>query len=180
MTATPPEELAAAEVSVRTFSTTAATVAEPVAAGDQIVYTYEKKDATGKVVDTRKVAFRAPDTNILVMMIARLENSTNLELAGSSINMFMSMVIDEDDVRYFTRRLFDPKDPFSSADIADTLSAIVEDWGDRPTGPASASSGSPSGRGKTSKAKRHGHGSNRGNGRSPSGSPSSTPSSVDA
>jgi hypothetical protein len=174
-----PVEQAAGEISVRTFTTTAATETEPVPAGEQISYAYEKIDANGNA-ERRTVAFRPPDTNILVMMIARLENSTDLELAGSSVNMFMSMVIADDDVRYFTRRLFDPKDPFSSSDIADTLSAIVEDWGNRPTVPASASSGSPSGRGKTSKAKHHGRGSSHGGARSRSGSPSSTPSSDDA
>lgn len=176
MTAVPDEVSRAA--SIRTFSTSANTVEEPVEAGDTIAYTYEKVDEeTGKVIDSRRVAFRAPDTNMLVMMIARLEAGSDIELAGSSVNMFMSMVIDDDDVRYFNRRLFNARDPFSSEDIAKTLSAIVEDWGDRPTEPAPASSASHSGRGKTSKAKRHGPGSHRGNGRSASGSPSSTDTS---
>ena len=175
MTAVTPEASRAA--SIRTFSTSAAAVEEPVPAGDTIAYTYEVKDATGKVVNTRTVVFNAPDTNILVMMLARMESGNELELAGTMVNMFMSMVANEEDVRYFNRRLFNPKDPFTSTDIAETLSAIVEDWGDRPTEPASASSASPSGRGKTSKAKRHGHRSGHGNGRSASGSPSSTPTS---
>lgn len=175
MTAVPSE---AQMTSVRTFSSSARSVAEPVEAAETIAYDYEITDPdTGKVLDTRTVEFHAPDTNMLVMMLARLESAGNLELAGTTVNFFMSLIPDDDDVRYFNRRLFNPKDPFDISNIAETLSAIVEDWGDRPTEPASASSASPSGRGKTSKGKRHGHASGRGSAPSASGSPSSTTTS---
>lgn len=170
-------EAAPSAASIRTFSTTAITEPEPEPAGDLIAYNFDIRDADGKVLNTRTVTFDPPDTTILVMMLARLETSNDIELAATTINFFMSMVHDDNDVRYFNRRLFNPKDEFGSAQIAETLSAMVEDLGDRPTGPASASSGSPSGRGKTSKAKRHGHKSTHGAGRSASGSPSSTTTS---
>lgn len=172
-----PSEPGPSMASVRSFSTTALTEPEPVAAGEQIVYDFNITDASGKVLNTRTVTFNPPDTTILVMMIARLETSNDIELAATTINFFMSMVDDDNDVRYFNRRLFNRDDEFGSAQIAETLSAMVEDLGDRPTGPAPASSASHSGRGKTSKAKRHGHKSNHGAARSASGSPSSTTTS---
>lgn len=134
-------------------------------------------DGTVRKGAERTVTFIPPDVSVLVMLIARVEASTNMQMAGTMINTFFSMLHNDDDVRYFNGRLFNSKDPFSAAHIAKIMSDIVEGWSGNPTDGSSGSSGSPSRSGKHSRKRQHGRTSTPGTAPSAAGSPSSTDSS---
>jgi hypothetical protein len=147
-------------------------------AGPEIEFTLQDKNPIegGKPIE-KTVVFNPPDVNVLIMLLARVESSNDLQLVGTMINTFFSMIKDESDVRYFNKRLFDSKDPFSAGHIAKIMSSIVEGWSGNPTDGSPASSASRSRSGHKSKRRAHGKGSTPGTAPSTTGASSSTASS---
>jgi hypothetical protein len=106
-------------------------------------------------IDERDVTFLPPTTGQWAVTLAGLSDTASAtEQMGAQINFFFSM-LDDDDMRYFKQRLMDREDPFDVADIAEIITALMEEWSARPTIPPSGSSRSPSTGGKRSTAVRH-------------------------
>jgi hypothetical protein len=111
-------------------------------------------------IDGREVEFGAASVGQITMVIAAMEGDVFRKIA-TIINFFFSLVKDEDDRGWFKQRLYDSQDDFGPGMMEEITKAIIEEWGARPTQPASGSSDSPQATGPRSTARRHSKASTR-------------------
>jgi hypothetical protein len=102
-------------------------------------------------VDGREVAILPANEGALAMLLASDAVPLN-EKVSASINFFFSILRDARDEDHFKQRLFDRKDPFGGAIIAELVEGIIEEWTGDPTQSSSDSTGSLDSTGESSTA----------------------------
>lgn len=111
-------------------------------------------------VDGRKINFNPATTAQITMVIAAMEGDLFRKVANI-VDFFFSLVDKDEDKAWFRKRLFDSRDAFSPGMMEEIVVALIEEWGGRPTPPASDSSQPPQVAGKSSTARRHSKASTR-------------------
>lgn len=111
-------------------------------------------------IDGRKVKFNPASSGQITLVIAAQEGDLFSKVAAVT-NFFFSLVDNDEDKAWFKKRLFDSKDAFGPGMIEEISLALIEEWGARPTQPASNSSSSQEAVGRKSTAKRHSAASTR-------------------
>lgn len=99
----------------------------------------------------RDVTIYPPHAGAFIYLNNMLGVNDPLRVASSMIEFLCSLVEDLD-ARYIGRLILDHDSGFDVYDVEELLTDLVEEWGDRPTKPASGSSPSQATTGKRSTA----------------------------
>lgn len=108
----------------------------------------------------REVVIHPPHSGAFIYLNNMLGVSDPLRVAGSLIE-FLCSLVDDIDARYIGRLILDHKSGFDIYDVEELLTDLIEEWGERPTKPASGSSPSQAPTGKRSTANSRRVGSTR-------------------
>ena len=114
----------------------------------------------------RKVTIHPPHAGAFIYLNNMLGLSDPLRVASGLIE-FACSLMDDLDARYVGRLILDRSSGFDIYDMEELLTDLVEEWGERPTSPASASSPSQAPTGKRSTATSRRAGSTRATSTSP-------------
>jgi hypothetical protein len=130
-------------------------------------------------IDGREVTFRSPNPSQIVLIVAAIESSAqSVSLAAAMINAFFSIIKNPADASHLRGRLFDSEDAFDMVNIAEIMSALMEEWSGKATPPSSEQSSSQPPTGRTSRATHSGQAFHRGPSHRPNGAPSSSDGSA--
>lgn len=99
----------------------------------------------------RKVTVFPPHAGAFIYLNNMLGVNDPLRVASSLIEFLCSLVEDLD-ARYIGRLILDHNSGFDVYDVEEILTDLIEEWGERPTKPASGSSPSQATTGKRSTA----------------------------
>lgn len=127
-----------------------------------MVRKYGSKDKKARAVDTglepvtieildREVTIYPPHSGAFIYLNNMLGINDPLRVASGLIE-FMCSLMDDMDARYVGRLILDHDSGFDVFDVEEILTDLIEDWGERPTKPASGSSPSQAPTGKRSTA----------------------------
>lgn len=136
-----------------------------------MVRKYGSKDKKARAVDTglepvkiqileREVTVFPPHAGAFIYLNNMLGLSDPLRVASGLIE-FLCSLVEDIDARYIGRLILDHNSGFDVYDVEEILTDLVEDWGERPTKPASGSSPSQATTGKRSTANSRRVGSTR-------------------
>lgn len=136
-----------------------------------MVRKYGSKDKKARAVDTglepvtiqileREVVVYPPHAGAFIYLNNMLGLSDPLRVASGLIE-FLCSLVDDIEARYIGRLILDHNSGFDVYDVEEILTDLVEDWGERPTTPASGSSPSQATTGKRSTANSRRAGSTR-------------------
>jgi hypothetical protein len=136
-----------------------------------MVRKYGSKDKQARAVDTglepvkiqileREVTVFPPHAGAFIYLNNMLGLSDPLRVASGLIE-FLCSLVEDIDARYIGRLILDHNSGFDVYDVEEILTDLVEDWGERPTKPASGSSPSQATTGKRSTANSRRVGSTR-------------------
>ena len=128
-----------------------------------MVRKYGSKDKRARAVDTglepvkiqildREVTVFPPHAGAFIYLNNMLGLSDPLRVASGLIE-FLCSLVEDIDARYIGRLILDHNSGFDVYDVEEILTDLVEDWGERPTKPASGSSPSQATTGKPSTAR---------------------------
>jgi hypothetical protein len=92
-------------------------------------------------VDDREIAILPANEGSLAMLLSA-DGVPLHQKISASINFFFSILRDGRDEDYFKTRMYDRKDPFGGAMIAELVEGIIEEWTGDPTQSSSDSTGS--------------------------------------
>lgn len=105
-------------------------------------------------IDGRPITFRgATSGEVFTLMAAVSDTATLAESISTSINVLYELM-EDNDRRWLRRRLFDKNDPMGPEQVAEYITALVEEWSALPTESPDGSSESPPPSGEPSTAKR--------------------------
>lgn len=108
----------------------------------------------------REVTIHPPHAGAFIYLNNMLGVADPLRVAASMIE-FACSLMDDLDARYVGRLILDRNSGFDIYDMEELLTDLVEEWGERPTKPASGSSPSQATTGKRSTANSRRVGSTR-------------------
>lgn len=111
-------------------------------------------------VDGRDVRIMPVNEGALAMLLAS-DSMPVHQKVSAAINFFFSILRDGHDEDYFKQRLFDRRDPFGGAQVAEIVEAVIEEWTGDPTQSSTDSTGSPPSTGESSTASAPRKGSTR-------------------
>ena len=114
----------------------------------------------------RSVTIYPPHAGAFIYLNNMLGINDPLRVASGLIEFLCSLVEDLD-ARYIDRLILDHNSGFDVYDVEEILTDLIEDWGERPTKPASGSSPSQATTGKRSTANSRRVGSTRSTSQSP-------------
>lgn len=99
----------------------------------------------------RQVTIHPPHAGAFIFLNNMLGVNDPLRVASSLIE-FLCSLVDDLDARYIGRLILDHGSGFDVYDVEELLTDLIEEWGERPTTPASGSSPSQATTGKRSTA----------------------------
>jgi len=86
------------------------------------------------MIDGREIEMQPPTEGQIALLLAGSSDmSSTPEMVASGINFFMSLIVRQDDIRYFKRRLLDRDDEFGADEVSEIIKWLVEEWTARPT-----------------------------------------------
>ena len=116
-------------------------------------------DVPVQILD-REIVIHPPHTGAFIYLNNLLGVNNPLQVAGGLIE-FLCELVEDTDARWIGRLILDKESGFDVYDVEEILTDLIEDWGERPTTPASGSSPSQATTGKRSTANSRRVGSTR-------------------
>lgn len=119
-------------------------------------------EITVQVVD-REVTFKEPvDTQVMVLMSYYTgEGEATAEKVGAALRFITNLMTDRSDAFWLVRLMERGDSRFQTKDLSELFNYLIEEWGERPTQPASASQATQGSTGKRSTASSRRQGSTR-------------------